>query len=256
MTTLTFLNYLIPVMLAPVMNFAQQDSQSPPPPPRELPDRGYGPTKTNQQSGPEIRRSGGRWVIDLPRPMEAALRRYNRRFEIWDEKTFPTSRNSDAARSSDAGTRYLNSTRQIPWGVIGDFNGDGIPDAAVSGNDDKEMLVLLVLSQNGDRYKIVSLDSEPYSPDSRTRMSAPHLSYVYPGKYYTTSSRRGTGRKKTDKRGQISNTNKKAVELKLPGISLSGGYRSSVGNTVFQIVDDKIVQLFDLEPISPARNSR
>lgn len=253
---LMLLNYLVPVMLAPAISFAQQDSQSPPPPSRELPDRGYGPSKTDQRSGPEIHRKSGRWVIDLPRAMEAALKRYNRRFEIWNERTFPRSLDSDVVAP------YINSTRQIPWGVIGDFNGDGIADAAVSGNDDKEMLVLLVLSRDGGTYKVIRLESEPYSPDSRTRMLAPQLSYVYPGKYYTTASergyasRRGSGRKKPANHGKTSNTNRKAVELKFPGISLGGGYRSSVGNTVFQVVDDEIVQLFDLEPISPARNSR
>lgn len=123
------------------------------------------------------RSSDGIWLLDLPTAMEDALDRYNRDFEPWTL--------SDYRGVVD----YEPSPRQVPWAVIGDFNGDGRPDLAVAGRTDRDLTVVFVLSSGRSRYRAVEAEREPYDPDDRGSIRVPVLTYMYPGRYVVADPR-------------------------------------------------------------------
>ena len=119
----------------------------------------------------------GIWLLDLPPAMEDALDRYNRDFEPWTVQDY---------RGLSA---YEPSPRQVPWAVIGDFNGDGRPDLAVAGRTDRDVVVVFVLSTGRSKYRAVEVEHDPYDPDDRTSIRPPTLTYMYPGRYVVADPR-------------------------------------------------------------------
>lgn len=133
---------------------------------------------TRDEPRPAIYRSSdGIWLLDLPPAMEDALDRYNRDFEPWTL--------DDYRGVSD----YEPSPRQLPWAVIGDFNGDGRADLAVAGRTDRDLVVVFVLSSGRSRYRAVEAEREPYDPDDRSSIRVPMLTYMYPGRYVVADQR-------------------------------------------------------------------
>ncbi|MGI8507734.1 MAG: hypothetical protein ACR2MQ_00235 [Gemmatimonadaceae bacterium] len=114
----------------------------------------------------------GSWRVDLPPAVEDALDRYNRDFEQWSPGDY-------ARELSDADF----TPRQTPWAVIGDFNGDGRPDIALAGRDDRDALVVLILSSGQRGYRAIEVEHEPYDVEDRRSIRPPLLSYLYPGRY-------------------------------------------------------------------------
>jgi hypothetical protein len=122
--------------------------------------------------------ANGAWLLDLPPEMEDALDRYNRDFEPWDMQAYGYALGG-----------YDFSPRQIPWAVIGDFNGDGRTDVAIAGRDDRDALVVFIVSTGRSRYRALDAEREPYDPDDPTSVRAPQLNYVYPGRYVVDDAR-------------------------------------------------------------------
>lgn len=120
----------------------------------------------------------GAWRLDLAPEVEDALDRFDRDFEPWDARFY--------AALPDG---YQPTPRQVPWAVIGDFNGDGRSDVALAGRDDRDALVLVVLSTGRSRYRVIEADREPIDPDDPTSVRAPVLSYMYPGRYVIADPR-------------------------------------------------------------------
>ncbi len=123
------------------------------------------------------RSSNGIWLLDLPPAMEDALDRYNRDFEPWTVDDYRGV------------TDYEPSPRQVPWAVIGDFNGDGRADIAVAGRTDRDVVVVFLLSTGRNRYRAVEAEREPYDPDDPTSIRVPTLTYMYPGRYVVADPR-------------------------------------------------------------------
>lgn len=114
----------------------------------------------------------GSWRVDLPPAVEDALDRYNRDFDQWSEENYGRQL---------SGTDF--TPRQTPWAVIGDFNGDGRADVALAGRDDRDALIVLILSSGQRRYRAIEVEHEPYDVEDRRSIRPPLLSYVYPGRY-------------------------------------------------------------------------
>lgn len=114
----------------------------------------------------------GSWRVDLPVAVEDALDRYNRDFEQWSAGDY-------GRELSDADF----TPRQTPWAVIGDFNGDGRADVALAGRDDRDALVVLILSTGRRGYRASEVEHEPYDVEDRRSIRPPLLSYLYPGRY-------------------------------------------------------------------------
>lgn len=162
----------------------------------------------------------GGWVLDLPPAAEDALDRFDRDFEPWQL--------ADYARSATAALDgYVPSPRQVPWAVIGDFNGDGRLDVAVAGRDDRDALVVLVLSTGRSRYRAVEADREPFDPDAPETVERPVLRYMYPGRYVIADPRLVYPRE---------------VVVEQPAVELTGGRRP--GPTLLTVERDRVARYY------------
>jgi hypothetical protein len=165
---------------------------------------------------PAIYRStDGAWLVDLPPAMEDALDRYNRDFEPW---TLDNYRGL---------SEYEPSPRQVPWAVIGDFNGDGRADLAIAGRTDRDIVLVFVLSSGRSRYRAVEAEREPYDPEDRTSIRLPLLTYMYPGRYVVSDPRLDYPRQ---------------LVVDQPAVQISGGRRQ--GAVVYVVENNRVVPYY------------
>ena len=168
------------------------------------------------------RSSDGIWLLDLPPAMEDALDRYNRDFEPWT---------LDDYRGA---TEYEPSPRQLPWAVIGDFNGDGRPDLAIAGRTDRDIVVVFILSSGRNKYRAVEAEREPYDPDDRTSIRVPVLTYMYPGRYVVSDPRL---------------TYPRQLVVEQPAVQISGGRRQ--GAVVYVIENNTVAPYYLSDRTAP-----
>jgi hypothetical protein len=172
---------------------------------------------------PAIYRSpDGIWLLDLPPAMEDALDRYNRDFDAWTVDDYRGV------------TDYQPSPRQVPWAVIGDFNGDGREDVAVAGRTDRDLVVVFLLSSGRSRYRAVEAEREPYDPDDRLSIRVPLLTYLYPGRYVVDDPRL---------------TYPRQIEVDQPAVQVSGGRRQ--GAVVYVVQNNVLVQYYLSNRVAP-----
>jgi hypothetical protein len=167
--------------------------------------------------------------------MEDALDRYNRDFEPWTVDDYRGA------------LEYEPSPRQVPWAVIGDFNGDGRADLAVAGRTDRDIVVVFVLSTGRSRYRAVEAEREPYDPDDRLSIRVPVLTYMYPGRYVVADPRLAYPRQ---------------LIVDQAAVQISGGRRQ--GAVVYVVENNAVVPYYlsdrtaapgprGVRPTSPAR---
>jgi FG-GAP repeat protein len=168
------------------------------------------------------RSSDGIWLLDLPPAMEDALDRYNRDFEPW------------ALNDYRGITDYEPSPRQLPWAVIGDFNGDGRPDLAVAGRTDRDAVVVFVLSTGRSKYRASEAEREPYDPEDRGSIRVPVLAYMYPGRYVVADPRLVRPRQ---------------LIVEQPGVQVSGGRRQ--GAVVYVVENNAVVPYYLSDRTAP-----
>jgi hypothetical protein len=161
------------------------------------------------------RSSDGAWVVDLPPAMEDALDRYNRDFEPWTLDNYRGLLD------------YEPSSRQVPWAVIGDFNGDGRPDLAIAGRTDRDVVLVFVLSSGRSRYRATEAEREPYDPEDRTSIRLPLLTYMYPGRYVVADPRLNYPRQ---------------LVVEQPAVQISGGRRQ--GAVVYVVENNNVVPYY------------
>ncbi len=89
--------------------------------------------------GPSISTAGGERVLNLSKEQKSAIRSYNQDFQIRKQADYLPSLLK----------QYTFSNRQLPFAVIGDFNGDGKNDVALQGHDKTRELLIAVLSSTG-----------------------------------------------------------------------------------------------------------
>jgi hypothetical protein len=172
---------------------------------------------------PAIYRSrDGIWLLDLPPAMEDALDRYNRDFEPWTVDDYRGA------------LEYEPSPRQVPWAVIGDFNGDGRADLAVAGRTDRDIVVVFVLSSGRTRYRAVEGEREPYDPDDPTSIRVPVLTYMYPGRYVVADPRLNYPRQ---------------IVVDQAAVQISGGRRQ--GAVVYVVENNAVVPYYLSDRTAP-----
>lgn len=171
----------------------------------------------------------GAWRLDLAPGVEDALDRFDRDFEPWT---------GDDYRGQ--ATDYVPSPRQVPWAVIGDFNGDGRTDVALAGRDDRDASVLIVVSTGRSRYRVIEADREPFDPDDPGSIRRPVLRYLYPGRYVIADPRLVYPRE---------------LVIEQPAVELTGARRQ--GAMLLTIEDDALARYYLSDtPAPPVRRGR
>ncbi len=98
------------------------------------------------------------YKVTLSTEMAVALKKYDPEFEIWKAQDFyPLMREMYTYGGSSG--KYI-ITYQTPSAVIGDFNGDKIPDIALLGHNKTHDKKIVILSKTSG-YKIVELLNYP-----------------------------------------------------------------------------------------------
>lgn len=101
--------------------------------------------------GPMIIMIGSEYGIYLTDDMNAVLRNYDPTFAHWRPGDYIPS----------IAQTYKYAPCQAPFAVIGDFNGDGIPDAVIDGHASKESRVIALLSQ-GNAFYVIEISKSRY----------------------------------------------------------------------------------------------
>jgi len=89
---------------------------------------------------PSVRLEGSRVHVTLPEPMKAALHKCDPAFRMWDEAD---------SRELDPHADKGRSVRG-PSAVVGDFDGDLLPDVALLGRSGADQVVIAILSDHGN----------------------------------------------------------------------------------------------------------
>ncbi len=105
----------------------------------------------NTGDAPRIEKRSGTYTLNLPRQVQALLRSYDSTFVLW--------RLADYDSIIQMG--YEPNQHQLPFAIIGDFNGDGVDDVILDGHDTKVRLILAILSSETG-YKVLELDRMGY----------------------------------------------------------------------------------------------
>ena len=110
-------------------------------------------TRSPSASEPSITVRNAPAGLILPPRFEAALARYDPAFRRWQDSEFiPSVREA-----------YSYSRRQAPFAVVGDFNSDGVLDAALLGKTGSER-VLLALVDTAGSVRVSELERHPHVP--------------------------------------------------------------------------------------------
>ncbi len=196
---------------------------------------GSQPSRRDREPRPTIANSRGEWRVDLPPRVEDAIRRYDRDFEPWS---------SDDYRGVDLGP-YERSSRQVPWAVVGDFNGDGLMDVAIAGRTEDELVSLMIVSDGDRKYRVLTMDVEPYDREERKRTRPPVLSYVYPGKYRIEDSERRRGRQRGGRAVR-------ELEVGKPAVQIAGGRRP--GAALYVVNKMTVTPYYLVDPLNTRRD--
>jgi len=103
---------------------------------------------------PMIRPQGTQSTVVLSESMARTLEKSEPTFRLWRASEF----------LPEAIKGYPYHSRQCPWAVVGDFNGDKIPDLALHGRTSKDCLLSVLLSK-GPKYRLITVRRSPYSDD-------------------------------------------------------------------------------------------
>jgi len=116
---------------------------------------------------PSIRIVGDEFILNLTSDQKTAIRGYNPEFQIRKQGDYLPSLLK----------QYLFSNRQLPYAVIGDFNGDGRKDVVLQGYDKTSELLIAVLSSNSGPGVIEILRSRRVDPQNEFYDMGDHNEY-------------------------------------------------------------------------------
>jgi hypothetical protein len=98
------------------------------------------------------------YEVSLSPEMKGALKKYNPYFEIWKSEDYlPTL---IQVYEFKAFPRKGYFAYQTPSAVIGDFNGDFVPDVIMKGHDKKSSLMVAIMSHQKE-YRVIELGKGP-----------------------------------------------------------------------------------------------
>ena len=104
-----------------------------------------------QVAEPTIQCQGNKHILILPQQMQIAVNKFNPRFKTWESE--------DYVDGACVGEKRDDSQKQAPFALIVDANKDGKRDIILDGHDEKECLLICVLSQQ-QGYAVVLVKSQ------------------------------------------------------------------------------------------------
>lgn len=131
------------------------------------------------ETGPFIARSESTYVLVLPEGMRNLIEKRLSGFSFWTINDYGYGIPED----------YKFTMRQVPWAVIGDFNGDGFEDVVADGHVRDRWYRICVWGKKQEPELLV-LDDHP--PESGTPPLGAVLMYVAPGEHGTNFSDEST----------------------------------------------------------------
>jgi len=120
------------------------------------------------------------YQVLLSSGMKTALEKHVPGFELWKARDFnPMLRALYDYKSYHRDRDFL--AYQTLSAVVGDFNGDGLPDAALMGHTKTDEVFLVVLSK-GIGYEVVEIYKYPYKGGEKMGAREAYLEYAAPQK--------------------------------------------------------------------------
>lgn len=113
-------------------------------------------------ASPKITKDEGNFHLDMGKPVQDAIKKYDPYFEAWHETDF-----IPAVRQA-----YKPTANQTLAGIVGDFNNDKITDVALIGRNRTNNLLLAAVSENGG-YKVVEIDRAPLTDPRKEWIEGP-----------------------------------------------------------------------------------
>ncbi len=107
---------------------------------------------------PTIRCEGNKHILVLPQQMRAALNTFNPQFRTWES--------GDYVDGACVGKRKDPNQSQAPFALIVDVNKDGTRDIILDGHDEKQCLLICVLSQPHGYFVILVSSSRLVNPQT------------------------------------------------------------------------------------------
>lgn len=121
-----------------------------------------------------------KYSVILSSVMENALKNYDPEFKIWEAENFNHLLiNLYEYKSFEPWRSFL--AYQTPSVVIGDFNGDAMPDAVVRGRNKTTEKTIVILSEK-DKYRIIELSVFPLESKRGAGNIEEYLKLMPPGK--------------------------------------------------------------------------
>jgi hypothetical protein len=119
------------------------------------------------EKDPFISVAGTEPVLNLSKEQALAIRGYNPNFLIRRQADYLPSLLK----------QYPSSSRQLPFAVIGDLNGDSRMDVVLQGHDQTSELLIAVLSSNSGPYVMEILRSKLVDPKTEFYVMGDHSEY-------------------------------------------------------------------------------
>ena len=116
--------------------------------------------QTGRATSPHIETRSGEPVLVLTAPMDAALRAFDPEFRVRRLSDYPPYMWRPGCTWSPECARglYRLKPREAPFAVVGDFNGDGILDAVIDG-DNRESGRRIVVLSDWQKFLVDEVDS-------------------------------------------------------------------------------------------------
>ena len=117
---------------------------------------------------PVVKEIDNKIIVVLPDIMKKALTQFDPSFSIWEYHNYPSY------ILEGINNRQLVNEDNAPFAVIADFNGDGILDVALHGRNDKNILLISIISIK-DTFKVLKIDQFPIFREEQKQNAGDHF---------------------------------------------------------------------------------
>ncbi|MGH7725216.1 MAG: hypothetical protein ACREOU_07270 [Candidatus Eiseniibacteriota bacterium] len=107
------------------------------------------------RSEPHFFAAEGGPKLHLPGPMRGALRTHDAAFQVFERHDY-------SSRIFESGEwRYELSAKQVPFAILGDFDGDGRIDAALHGHSGDSVICIVAVLADSTTPRVMEISRHP-----------------------------------------------------------------------------------------------